>query len=386
MLDSGESRDELIVTLQKMKQRIEVLEHALEVDQTLYQKLQESEERFRQVTDNINEIFWMADPEKNNMFFISQAYERIWGKTCQSQLDSPLSFMESIHPDDRAMVAANFPKQIEGTYDIQFRIVRVDGQIRWIRDKAFPIKNEAGKIYRIVGVAQDITENKKLIENLNIEKEKTEYLLENILPKSIIPELKKAKSSSINSPAIAQKIDHATVLFADIVGFTKYSRFLPAEDLVDQLNKMFRSFDDLVDKYKVEKIKTIGDSYMLAAGVPNFQEDHAFRVANIALEMPKKLNEFNQKEGTNLQLRIGIHSGPLVAGVIGTKKYIYDIWGDTVNAASRMESCGLPGKIQVSEATYNLLKGRYKFEERGAIEVKGEGVMNTFFLEGSHLG
>ncbi len=377
-----QSKEELIATLQEMEKRIKILEHLKQDDKVLYQQLQESEERFRQVTDNINEVFWMTDPGKNNMFFISKAYERIWGKTCQSQLEEPLSFVESIYPADRAFVIAAFPKQIEGTYDIEYRIINAKGEIRWIHDKAFPIANKEGEIYRVVGVAQDITENKKLIENLKEEQEKTEYLLENILPKSIIEELKHAKLISINSPAIAQKIDHSTVLFADIVGFTSYSRSLAAECVVSELNKLFRLFDELVDKYRVEKIKTIGDCYMLAGGVPDYQEDHACRVANAALEMIQKLEQFNQEEKSHFQIRIGIHSGPLVAGVIGTKKYIYDIWGDTVNTASRMESGGLPGKIQVSEDTYNLLKDRYRFTERGFIEVKGKGQLKTFFLEG----
>lgn len=367
---------------EELKLRIKTLERELQINQISKQQLQESENRFRQVTDNINEVFWMTDPKKSQLLFINKAYERIWERSCQSHIERPLSFIESIHPDDKARVIASFPTQIEGTYDIEFRIIRPSGEIRWIHDKAFPIKNEAGEIYRVVGVAQDITENKKLIESLKEEQEKTEYLLENILPKSIIEELKHAKLISLNAPAaIAQKIEHATVLFTDIVGFTNFSKSLAAEIVVNQLNKMFRLFDDLVEKYKVEKIKTIGDSYMLAGGVPDFQEDHAERVANVALEMLQKLNQFNQEENMNFQIRVGIHSGPLVAGVIGTKKYIYDIWGDTVNTASRMESTGLPGKIQVSETTYDLLKNQYKFEERGLIEVKGKGQIKTFILE-----
>ena len=136
--------------------------------------MKESEERVRQVTDNINEIIWMTDPEKNKMLLISKAYERIWGKTCESQLEDPLSFMGSVHPDDRALVTAKRPKQREGTYDIEFRIIGPTGEVRWIRDKAFPIKNEKGEIYRIVGIAQDITENKMLIQSLNEEQKKTE--------------------------------------------------------------------------------------------------------------------------------------------------------------------------------------------------------------------
>ena len=364
-----------------MSKRIETLEQELQKNKITHQQLQESEDLFRQVTDNINEVFWMTDPKKNKMLFINKAYETIWGRTSQSLLDQPLSFIENIYPDDRTSVIAAFPKQKEGTYDIEYRIVRPDGELRWIHDKAFPIKNDTGEIYRVIGVAQDITENKQLIENLKEEQEKTEYLLENILPKSIIVELKKAKLISINAPAaIAQTIDHATVLFTDIVGFTAFSKSCAAEVVVTQLNKMFRLFDDLVDKYKVEKIKTIGDSYMLAGGVPDYQEDHAKRVANVGLEMLQKLEQFNLEENAHFQIRIGIHTGPLVAGVIGTKKYIYDIWGDTVNTASRMESTGIPGQIQVSEDAYHLLKDQFKFEERGFIEVKGKGPIKTFIL------
>jgi PAS domain S-box-containing protein len=136
------------------------LERALKANRDLAALLQDSEERFRQVTDSIDEVFWMTDPRKDRMLFISKAYERIWGRTCESVIERPLSFVESIHPVDRAAVIAAFPKQKDGSYDIEYRIVRSDGAIRWIRDKAFPIRDGAGEITRIVGVAQDITANK----------------------------------------------------------------------------------------------------------------------------------------------------------------------------------------------------------------------------------
>jgi PAS domain S-box-containing protein len=368
--------------LQAMTGRIEELESELEANRKLELRLQDSEERFRQVTNTIDEVFWMTDPRKDQMLFISQAYERIWGRTCKSVIEQPLSFIESIHPEDREAVIAAFPKQKEGSYDIEYRIVRSDGGIRWIRDKAFPVRNESDEIYRVVGVAQDITENKNLIRDLNEEKGKTEHLLENILPKSIIGLLKGRQSMSLESPVIAQRIDHATVLFADIVGFTSFSQSLEAEYVVDQLNQIVHVFDELVDKHGVEKIKTIGDSYMLAGGVPDYQEDHARRVANVALEMTVALARFNRTQGQAFQIRMGIHSGALVAGVIGTKKYVYDVWGDTVNTASRMESQGVPGEIQVSEDTYRLLNDRYQFEERGLIAVKGKGEIRAYLLKG----
>jgi adenylate cyclase len=331
-------------------------------------------------------VFWMTDPRKSAMLFISKAYERVWGRSCQSVIERPMSFIESIHPLDRDAVLAAFPRQTQGTYDIEYRIVRSDGAIRWISDRAFPVRDASGEIYRVVGVAQDITENKDLIRDLNEEKRRTERLLENILPKSIIGALKGQEDKSVEQPAIAQRIDHATVLFADIVGFTAFSQSLEAEVVVDQLNKIVHVFDGLAEKHGVEKIKTIGDCYMLAGGVPNQQDDHALRVANAALEMLSELGKLNRAQGQSFQIRVGIHSGPLVAGVIGTKKYVYDIWGDTVNTASRMQSTGVPGEIQVSDSTHALLGDRYRFEDRGLVAVKGKGEVRAYLLKGPASG
>ncbi len=382
MSDEHMSHHDLVALVRTMRARVEEQDRELQANRTFEQRLQDSEERFRQVTNTIDEVFWMTDPRKNQMLFISQAYERIWGRTCKSVIEQPLSFIESIHPNDREAVIAAFPKQKEGLYDIEYRIIRSDGGLRWIRDKAFPVKDASGEIYRVVGVAQDITENKNLIRDLNEEKAKTEHLLENILPKSIIGVLKARQRTSVESPVIAQRIEQATVLFADIVGFTSFSKSKEAEYVVQQLNQMVHLFDGLVEKYGVEKIKTIGDGYMLAGGVPDYQEDHARRVANVALEMRVELARFNLTNGQTFQLRIGIHSGALIAGVIGTKKYVYDVWGDTVNTASRMESQGLPGEIQVSEDTYRLLSDHYRFEDRGLLAVKGRGEIRVYLLKG----
>jgi PAS domain S-box-containing protein len=158
MSDQAKQPD-LRALVQTMERRIEELERELSAKGEFEERLQDSEERFRQVTNTIDEVFWMTDPRKDRMLFISQAYERIWGRTCKSIIEQPLSFVESIYPDDREAVMAAFPKQKEGTYDIEYRIVRQDGGIRWIRDKAFPVRDASGEIYRVVGVAQDITEN-----------------------------------------------------------------------------------------------------------------------------------------------------------------------------------------------------------------------------------
>jgi class 3 adenylate cyclase len=178
-------------------------------------------------------------------------------------------------------------------------------------------------------------------------------------------------------------VDHfseVTILFADIVGFTELAMRLPPADLVEQLNGIFSDFDELVDRHGLEKIKTIGDAYLVAGGVPIPRPDHAIAVAEMALDVREALRCFNARRGTSLAIRIGINTGPVVAGVIGTRKFVFDLWGDAVNIASRMESHGEPGRIQVTEATFQLLRERYEFAERGPIPVKGKGPMRTYFL------
>lgn len=206
--------------------------------------------------------------------------------------------------------------------------------------------------------------------------EKAETLLHNVLPAKIANRLK------IKEQTIAEGFESCTVLFADIVGFTIFSEKTSPQDLVDLLNRIFSEFDLLAEKYGLEKIKTAGDSYMIVAGVPEQRGDHAEAIADFALEMRATIEVIAAHTGSDLRLRIGIHSGPVVAGVIGKKKFVYDLWGDTVNTASRMESHGIPGEIQVSKDTSNLLRDRYLLVERGGIEVKGKGLMHTCLLKG----
>ncbi len=198
----------------------------------------------------------------------------------------------------------------------------------------------------------------------------------NILPAAIIENLKKGDCGA------AERFESATVLFADIVNFTSFAARVSPLELVNFLNQIFSKFDQLTEKHGLEKIKTIGDAYMVAGGLPVPRADHAEAIANMALDMQEAIADFQTDKGEPFQIRIGIHTGPVVAGVIGTKKFIYDLWGDTVNVASRMECQGLPGYIQVTTTIYELLKDRYVFEERGAIEVKGKGEMLAYWLKG----
>ncbi len=211
---------------------------------------------------------------------------------------------------------------------------------------------------------------------LQDEQVRSEGLLLNILPKPIAERLKREHS------VIADGFPEATVLFADIVDFTRMSASLKPEALVAFLNDLFSTFDRLSDRFGLEKIKTVGDAYMAVAGLPTPRPDHAQAAAEMALEIEQELARRTAPNGEPLRMRMGLHSGPVVAGVIGTKKFIYDLWGDTVNIASRMESHGLAGAIQVTEATHERLRHLYEFEERGLIQVKGKGEMRTFILTG----
>ena len=219
----------------------------------------------------------------------------------------------------------------------------------------------------------DVVHAEKL---LKVEHERSESLLQNILPQAVITRLKGGETT------IADRYSSVTVIFADIVDFTRLSTLLTPNDLVSKLNQVFSRFDKLVDIYGLEKIKTIGDAYMVACGLPEPRADHVKIAAEFALRMQDELKNIEDGNGGVFNVRIGIDSGPAVAGVIGTRKFAYDVWGDTVNTASRMESHGLPGEIQVSEDTYKLLKDTFTFEERGWVEIKGKGKMQTYLLKG----
>ena len=200
-----------------------------------------------------------------------------------------------------------------------------------------------------------------------------ERLLLNVLPASIANKLKQQVG------IIAERFDDASVLFADIVGFTPLSARLSPTELIESLNRVFSGFDELADHHKLEKIKTIGDGYMVAGGLIEQNADHLAAMATMALAMHENVRKLNSQFG-DLSLRIGLQVGSVIAGVIGIRKFIYDVWGDTVNTASRLESHGAPGRTHVSEMVFERLQGRFAFEARGTIELKGRGPMNTYFL------
>jgi adenylate cyclase len=219
-----------------------------------------------------------------------------------------------------------------------------------------------------------IRQKEEAYELLNIEQVKSENLLLNILPREIAAILKNEERT------IADQFEGTSILFADLVGFTPLTAQMPPVEVVNLLNEVFSHFDSLVDQYGVEKIRTIGDNYMVAAGAPRPMPDHAIALCNLALDMRDFVCRQPLVNGQQLAFRIGINSGPVIGGVIGRKKFVYDVWGDAVNIASRMESQGEANKIHIAKATHDLVSSHFVCEPRGSVTVKGRGELPTWFL------
>lgn len=223
---------------------------------------------------------------------------------------------------------------------------------------------------------REVREREQAEEALRHEQQKSEQLLLNILPRAVVDQLKQLEGS------LAERFDEVTILFADIVNFTPLAAQISPLELVNWLNQIFSTFDRLAERLHLEKIKTIGDAYMVVGGLPVPRPDHAEAVMEMAIAMQEAIRQFSRQDDLPLQLRIGINTGTVVAGVIGIRKFSYDLWGDAVNIASRMESQGAPGKIQVTEATYQRLRQRYDFERVGQVLVKGRGYMTMYQFVG----
>lgn len=355
------------ITQMELRINLAKLERALNRQQQVEDKLRASDEQIVNFLEAINDGFIAIDPHWRVTYvnhraaqLLERKPEDIFGKNIWHEFpDTAKSiFFKEFH---RA-----FNQQVGVTFEEYCRPLK-----RWFEVRAFP-SHDGLSVFFI-----DITIRKKMQSELRKEQRKTEGLLLNILPEPIAYRLKKAEGE-----LIADKFEEATILFSDLVNFTQISTTMPATKLVCLLNEIFSTFDKLTEKHGLEKIKTIGDAYMVAAGIPTPRLDHAEAIADMALDMLSAIKALNIKLGTKFDLRIGINSGPVVAGVIGTKKFIYDLWGNSVNTASRMESHGINGRIQVSIYTYQLLEDIYDFEDRGTIEIKGQGEMRTYLLCG----
>lgn len=257
---------------------------------------------------------------------------------------------------------------------LQIRVNSLQDRRRQVR--LFTLMVLAVFIYIFLSLASNQRKRLRAEKNLRQQQEKTEMLLLNVLPQAIASRLKDGDE------AIADNFAEVTVLFADIVGFTEISSRIAPQQVVSLLNQVFSAFDYLAEIHGLEKIKTVGDAYMVVGGLPNPRTDHVEAVLDMALDMRVAISKVSQELGEDCQIRIGVNTGPVVAGVIGIKKFIYDLWGDTVNVASRMESQGIPGEIQITAETYKRVRHKYKFQERGIVQVKGKGEMLAYLLLG----
>ena len=337
----------------------------------LEEKLKTSEGKMRAVFEGMNDIVLVLKVEGNQIIDIEVAPTNP-GRLYHQDIDPISKTIEEFFGDQGQFLLTYIKQALltQKTMTIDYKILFDPGEF-WFTARISPMSYNT-----VIWVARDMTEHKESELALRIAQQKSEALLLNILPKPIAEKLKQ------NTGLIAENFAETTILFADIVGFTPLASRIAPIELVNLLNQIFSAFDHLAERYQVEKIKTIGDAYMVAGGLPIPRPDHAEIMAEMALGMLASIQQFQLEIQEPFQIRIGMNSGPVVAGVIGLKKFIYDLWGDTVNVASRMESLGKPGHIQVTETTYQRLKHLYQLEKRGKLEVKGKGEMTTYWLLG----
>lgn len=365
--------------------------------------LRESEIKYRDLVENANSIILKLDIEGNITFFNEFAEqffgydeEEILGKNAVGTI-IPLTDTAG---NDLAVMLEKILNKPERYVRNENESIRRNGDRVWVSWANKPLFDAGGKFIGLLAIGTDITDRRwaemqlyrlneelefrveertnalnETLKALQYQQEQSERLLLNILPEEIANRLKRGDST------IADTFANSTVLFADIVGFTQLSARVSPTQLVSLLNEIFSTFDQLAETHGLEKIKTIGDAYMVVGGLPIPRSDHAEAIAEMALDMLDAISDFSNTHNQDVSIRIGINSGPVVAGVIGIKKFIYDLWGDTVNTASRMESHGKSGCIQVTSTTYKLLEKKFLFENRGTIEVKGKGLMNTYLLQ-----
>jgi adenylate cyclase len=280
-----------------------------------------------------------------------------------------------VQPGQRETMA-QYLKEHGEILGAESQVYRKDGSTIWISESVRAVKDQQGELLYYEGIVRDMTERRKIEHRLRRHRKESEKLLQSILPQSIGDRLRKEPG------VIADGFEEVTVLFADIPSFTRLSSQITPTEQVELLNRLFSAYDHLVEQHGLEKIKTIRDVYFAAGGVPLPKANHAEAIADMALAMLAVADQVQKDLGQPFQIRVGINTGAVVAGVLGTKRFTYDLWGDTVNVASRMQAYGLPGKIQVTPATYQRLQGKYPFEKRGAIEIHGIGQMETYWLTG----
>lgn len=356
--DSGEAEPTV-----SEKQHIEIL-------------IEEQIKRFQVICSSENDAIITSDESKRILFW-NKGAEIIFRYSSEEALGKPLTLiipgsLHQRHEEGMERMNQREKPRVLGKV-LELQAIRKGGE-------EFPIEltlgswDHGGKRY-YSGIIRDITEKKRAEATILGEKKKADTLLLNILPRQVADELKN------KGKATAKKYDQVSILFTDFKDFTALASSITPIKLVKELNDIFGHFDEILEVFKIEKIKTIGDAYFAACGLPEKNRDHAILCIEAAKQMFRYLEARNKKSSIQWKMRAGIHSGPVVAGVLGKKKFAYDLLGDTVNTASRMESSGEVGKINISETTYALVREKYKCVPRGQIKAKGKGELNMFFVE-----
>ena len=368
------ARVEVHLNLQRLQHKLQVQNIRLQQEIDARQK---AEEKYRSIFENCVEGIFQSSLD-GTYLSANPSLARMYGyETVQELISSATSDDQKgyLLPGRREELQV-YLHQHQQVTDFESQAYRRDGSLIWISETVREARDREGNLLFYEGTVRDVTETKQAEIELHHQRLQTEKLLLNVLPQSIAVRLKQKQET------IADSFDQVTVMFADVVNFTPLAARISPTTLVNLLNQIFSTFDQLAEQYGLEKIKTIGDAYLVAAGVPIPRTDHAFAVADMALSMQEAITQIKSDLGEPFQLRIGINTGSIVAGVIGKKKFTYDLWGNAVNLASRMQTQAEPGTIQLTAATYELLQARYWLEERGSIEVKGIGEVATYRLQG----
>jgi adenylate cyclase len=370
---------------QQLRQQNALLLDEVKERTQIQETLRQTETQYRSIFENATEGIFQTS-EAGRYLQVNPALAQIYG------YDSPQDVLDSIsnvgkqlyvQPKRRDELLA-YLRQFGKIAGAESEIFRKDGSRIWVSETLHKVEDSQGNFLYYEGTVHDITEQRSMEMELRKQRQQADRLLVNILPFQIAQRLKAGVRT------IAEDLENVTVLFADLVEFTAASRQMTPKELVELLNDVFSTFDRLAENYGLEKIKTIGDAYMVAGGISRDQSNetpsipkhiaHLQAVAAMALDMRQAIGAFKRPDGTSFQLRVGIHIGPVMAGVIGRRKFAYDLWGDTVNIASRMESTGMADYIQVTPAVYEQLKSQFHFKRRGTIAVKGSGLMETYWL------
>ncbi|MBE9110288.1 response regulator [Nodosilinea sp. LEGE 07298] len=362
---------------QQLSQQNALLTQEVHERTQMEQALTAAEINYRSIFENATVGIFKASA-KGQLLSVNPSMARLYGYESAQEMVAAVAdisrqiYIQPKRRDELVVYLDRFDK----ITDAESEVFRKDGTTFWISEDIWKVWDKLGTFLHYEGIVHDISERRQMETELRQQRQQADRLLVNILPYRIAQRLKGGART------IAESLDQVSVLFADLVDFTAASSQMTPRHLVKMLNEVFSMFDQLAEFHHLEKIKTIGDAYMVAGGLPTPNDDHAAAIAQFALDICDAIKQFQRPDGKTFQIRVGINTGSVVAGVIGRRKFAYDLWGDTVNIASRMEATGEAQRIQVTPELYERLKDQFQFEQRGYVAVKGRGQMMTYWLVG----